>query len=507
MKKLLLFILFPLVSFSQTKIGADIDGEAAFDGSGTSVSLSKDGTTVAIGAPRNDGNGVNSGSVRVYKNVSGTWTKIGADIDGEAADDLSGGSRWFISNDSNGAVSLSSDGNIVAIGAFGNDGNGTDSGSVRVYQNVSGTWTQIGADIDGEAAGDLSGSSVSLSSDGSILAIGATGNDGNSGGLLGSVRVYKNVSGTWTKIGADIDGEASMDESGCSVSLSSDGNTLAIGAMLNDGTYYWPYNPGSVRIYQNVSGTWTQIGADIDGEFNIDMSGKSVSLSSDGSIVAIGAFLNGYVNGNGANSGSVRVYQNVSGTWTQIGADIDGEAIEDQSGFSVSLSSDGSILAIGAVGNDGNGPNSGSVRVYKNISGTWAKIGADIDGETAGVQSGFEVSLSSDGKTLAIGAPNTNGQNGLVSGSVRVYDLSAVLSSDSFVLSNFKITPNPTSEKVTITLQENLQLEKVNIYNTAGQLIKTEKNNIIGTTSLSKGSYLFEVITNQGKATKTIIVQ
>ena len=74
---------------------------------------------------------------------------------------------------------MSSDGTIVAIGAFGNDGNGPSSGHVRVYQNISGTWTQLGGDIDGEADEDQSGISVSLSSDGTIVAIGADGNDGN----------------------------------------------------------------------------------------------------------------------------------------------------------------------------------------------------------------------------------------------------------------------------------------------------------------------------------------
>ena len=66
------------------------DGEAHVDKSGRSVSISSDGTTVAIGAHYNDGNGTNSGHVRVYKNISSTWTKQGADIDSEADVDQSG---------------------------------------------------------------------------------------------------------------------------------------------------------------------------------------------------------------------------------------------------------------------------------------------------------------------------------------------------------------------------------------------------------------------------------
>ena len=168
-----------------------------------------------------------------------------------------------------------------------------------------------------------------------------------------------------------------VDHSGYSVSLSSDGSIVAIGAPFNDGS---GNIAGHVRVYENVSGTWTQVGSDIDGEAASDQSGYSVSLSSDGSIVAIGATYN---DGNGSNSGHVRVYENVSGTWTQVGSDIDGEAASDQSGYSVSLSSDGSIVAIGATGNDGNGTSSGHVQVYKNVSGTWSMVATDIDGEAS----------------------------------------------------------------------------------------------------------------------------
>ena len=102
---------------SQTQIGLDIDGEAASDNSGQSVSLSSDGSTVAIGGRYNDGNGTSAGHVRIYKNISGTWTQQGSDIDGEAASDQSGLT-----------VSLRSDSSIVAIGASLNDVNGINSG-------------------------------------------------------------------------------------------------------------------------------------------------------------------------------------------------------------------------------------------------------------------------------------------------------------------------------------------------------------------------------------------
>ena len=102
----------------------DIDGEAPGDWSGGSVSLSSDGSTVAIGAPGNDGNGTeNAGHVRIYRWTDGTsWVQLGMDIDGEAANDYSG------------YIALSSDGSTVAIGAFENEGNGNNAGHVRVFK-------------------------------------------------------------------------------------------------------------------------------------------------------------------------------------------------------------------------------------------------------------------------------------------------------------------------------------------------------------------------------------
>ncbi|WP_034101600.1 leucine-rich repeat protein [Flavobacterium psychrophilum] len=83
-----------------------------------------------------------------------------------------------------------------------------------------------------------------------------------------------------------------------------------------------------------------------------------------------------------------------------------------------------------------------------------------------------------------------------------------LLSNHSFAIeSALKIYPNPVSEILNIALQEGLQLQKVNFYNTLGQLIKTTNHSEINVSSFAKGNYFVEVITNQGKATKTIIIQ
>jgi hypothetical protein len=424
------------------QIGQNIDGEAAGDWSGYGVSLSSDGSILAIGASFNDGNGNASGHVRAYSWNGVSWIQRGSDIDGEATEDRSGSS-----------VSLSSDGSILAIGAPYNDSNGSISGHVRVYAWNGSSWIQRGSDIDGEATEDRSGYSVSLSSDGSILAIGASFNDGN-GNASGHVRVYVWSGSSWIQRGSDINGEAIDDQSGGSVSLSSDGSILAIGAIFNNGN---GADSGHVRVYAWNGSSWIQRGSDIDGEASGDNSGTSVSLSSDGSILAIGAYFN---NGNGIDSGHVRVYAWNGVSWIRRGSDIDGEAAGDYSGFSVSLSSDGSILAIGAIFNNGNGVDSGHVRVYAWNGVSWIRRGSDIDGEAANDRSGYSVSLSSDGSILAIGAI-TNDNNRLDSGRVRVY---------SFTATTTTTTAAPTTTTTTTTAAPTCQIVTLSSTNYNNQI-------------------------------------
>jgi hypothetical protein len=319
------------------------------------------------------------------------------------------------------------------------------------------TWNQLGADIIGKVTGDESGTSISVSADGTIVAIGARSNTSN----RGTVRVYKYNDISWNQLGSDINGEASSDYSGQSVSLSANGTILAIGANMNDGSGNVLPDSGHVRIYEFNGSSWVQRGGDIDGEANGDQSGINVSLSEDGTTVAIGAIMNDGSGNALSNSGHVRVYKyNASKTspqltnqnlstfgpagWDRLGGDIDGEAVGDQSGFSVSISGNGTIVAIGAILNDGTSGtvdtsnNRGHVRVYRyNASKTepqltnqglttfgpagWDRMGSDIDGEVAADQTGFSISLSADGTAVAIGAPLYDASGVTNSGRVRVF--------------------------------------------------------------------------------------
>ncbi len=389
------------------QLGLDIDGEAAGDQSGWSVSMSANGTRVAIGAASNDGNGSNSGQVRVYDWNGTTWGKVGADIDGESANDSSGGS-----------VSLSGDGTTLAIGATGNDGNGSDSGHVRIYRYNGSVWVQMGSDIDGESGGQQSGRSVSINNNGTRVVIGAVYNSSN-GFLSGNVRVFEWSGSAWVQLGQSIKGEAGFDFSGTAVSINADASIIAIGAPLNDGN---GSDSGHVRVYQYNGTSWVKLGQDIDGEAANDNSGSSISLSADGLVLAVGAPKN---DGNGSDSGHVRIYRYNGSAWVKVGSDIDGKAAGDNSGYSVALSNDGTIVVIGAYQNDGSGFDSGHVRIYKYEGSDWIKVGADINGEAAWDNSGAAVAMSADGKRVIIGAYGNDGSNGFDYGHARIYTLEA----------------------------------------------------------------------------------
>lgn len=475
-----LAILFSFFSFcnpanSQMQVGEDIDGEAAGDESGFSVSISADGLRVAIGGHLNSGTDVFAGQVRVYEWTNGNWTQIGGDIDGESALDRSGES-----------VAISADGKRVAIGAIGNNNaNGGNAGQVRIYEFVDNNWMQIGGDIDGESMGDESGYSVSLSENGNRVAIGSITNDGN-GNDAGHVRVYELIGGNWVQLGTDIDGEAAGDQSGHSVSLSADGSRVAIGAKFNNGSFE---GAGHVRVYELLEGNWMQIGNDIDGEAGGDKSGWAVSLSANGNRIAIGAIDN---DDGGAEAGHVRVYELTGNNWVQVGQDIDGEAAGDLAGHSVSISADGNRVAIGAPQNDDNGDIAGHARIYAWDGDQWTQIETDIDGEATGDKFGWAVALSGNGNRLAIGAPFNDG-NGNDAGQVRVYELQTVATIFVDNSSNATLFPNPTFDKFSISGPT--KIKRIVIYNQLGSMVKglERPGTEIDISKLPSGIYLVQI--------------
>lgn len=227
----------------------------------------------------------------------------------------------------------------------------------------------------------------------------------------------------WGEVGAEIN-------SGWVVSLAGNGNTLAAGEPYTTGNGT-ATDVGRTRIYRRSGSTWRQFGSEITGQNTRDGFGWSVSLSDDGNTVAIGAPFN---DTNGSGSGQTRVFRWSGTAWQQMGNTINGEEGSpftfipgDRSGWSVSLSADGNTVAIGAPYNDGNGKDAGHTRVFRWNVGVWQQLGSDIDGQPGpegstwpGDNLGDLVSLSADGNTLAVNFSNRDLAGGGGGGGVNI---------------------------------------------------------------------------------------
>ena len=359
----------------------DIPGTQVPDQFGYSSAISSTGSVVAIGAQYGTSN-IN-GYVRVYQLNINTWNQLGSDIVGESSVDYSASS-----------ISLSADGTIIAIGAPGNDGTGSAAGHVRIYQYSGSAWVQLGADIDGEATSDQSGFSVSLSDNGLIVGVGGPYNNGSTT-VTGHVRVFNYSGSAWVQTGSDIDGTDTNDRFGSAVSISGDGTVIAIGTPEAD---TGGSSTGEVQVFTYTGAAWVQVGTTIFGETLNDHFGIAVDIISDGMMIAVGA---SYYN---SLTGRIYVYQYSAGNWVLLGSPITGDATGILFGGSVSLNGDGLIVSAGAIrSTETTGSNAGHAKTYKYTLGIWTQYGQDIIGEIANDACGASVALNAAGDMLVVG--------------------------------------------------------------------------------------------------------
>ena len=347
---------------------------------GHSVSLSQDGNIVATSVllyPEN------RGSVRVYERQSqgNVWQLKGDIIEHE---------EGFGSS-----LELSDDGLTLVIGKSALE----DQDVIRVYRYNPelNRWIQLGTNII-ENASILAGFTVSISGDGTVIAVGDHGHDF----FTGRVRVYEFDGTDWAIRGQPIDGSAFDVEFGHSVSLSQNGNILACGAP-REGLFSFA---GAVRIFKWNKGTtqWEPLGSDIEStDFLEARFGFSVSLSDSESNprVAIGApfaFTDFKLN-----SGSVTVWEFDGFFWNQVGSEIVGiPAPEQKFGLAVSIAGDGTHVAVGnPVGNPIT--TDGEVKVYFYNGNLWDET-IPLSGDAFESGFGHSIDLSKDGTTLAVGA-------------------------------------------------------------------------------------------------------
>ena len=207
-----------------------------------------------------------------------------------------------------------------------------------------------------------------------------------------------------------LENASGADSNGYSVSVSANGMITAVGAIR------YTENSGAVSTYEQSNGDWKLKGNIITGELDF---GTSVELSDDGLTVVIGS-------PTANKKGLARVYRfnSTISEWQQLGKDIfDNDSAN--AGFSVSISGDGQIVAIGDPKYD---EDYGRVEVYEYNSNTedWDIRGTSIPAPSyydAG-EFGASVSLSKNGKIVACGAPRVYAFrfSGLINGLVRVLE-------------------------------------------------------------------------------------
>lgn len=436
------------------------------DAFGASVALSVDGSTMAVGATDEDShatstngnqsdNSVSSaGAVYVFTRSATGWVQQAY---------LKASNTKLVTNERGNphvasfgfSLSLSGDGSTLAVGAPGEASNARGingdqtntqtpgAGAVYVYQRSDGSWSQqsyvkasntatvaqysadiaYGSYVVGEAS---FGMSVSLSTDGKALAVGAPGEASNATGVNGNQddtstpgrgAVYVFTHGaTWAQA-AYIKAGATKQSVGLSVALSADGRTLATGGgdivslFTHDGSQWSP------QAVVQGSNTEPQ-----------DSFGYKLALAADGNTLAVGA-LGETSNGTGINNppgarsliraGAAYVFTRSNGAWSQQAFfKASNTNQDDWFGFSIALSGDGNTLAVGAAAEassssglmgspaDNAAGGAGAVYLFQRGGSTWGQRAYIKASNTdAGDVFGTSVALSADGKTLAVGAP------------------------------------------------------------------------------------------------------
>lgn len=441
----------------------------ADDRLGMAVALSADGTMLAIGAPFEDsaaegralgqetgGNAIddcadalhlqtncaiNSGAVYVYTRGSAGWSQQAM----IKTPTPRGGDKFGA------ALALNTDGSVLAIGAPEEDGVVHDTGAVHIYARAGTVWTHEDA-VTATNPGfeNFFGRSIALSGSGEVLVVAAPHEDSAETGVhaaaggnqandctavppvncanrAGAVYAFTRSSGWTPQAYIKPHNTNQYDEFGTSIALSADGRVLAVGAVLQP---TGAAQEGAVYLFDGAAG-WAQLqmikAANRD---HNDRFGSAVALSADGGRLAIGAdsedsddasdpSINVGVNYDG---GAVYVYTRDTGGVWQSEAYLKAAAISggDKFGVVVSLSSDGNTLAVGApfedsaqtgIGgsnaDDPSGNNSGGVYVYSRTGSAWAQR-AYVKAPNTGMgdEFGTAIALSANGDTLAVGAPD-----------------------------------------------------------------------------------------------------
>ena len=298
-------------------------------------------------------------------------------------------------------VAISGDGNTAIVGAYGFN---AFRGAVYIFTRSGGTWSEQQKITNPQPATyDYFGRSVAISSDGNTVIVGASEDD-VSYADQGSAYIFTRSGVTWSqqqKLAAS-DGYSS-DQFGYSVSLSGDGNTALVGAHQNDPGGVG--NAGSAYIFTRSGSTWSQQQKITASDAaSADYFGVSVAISSDGTTAIVGAYGN---DDGGSSSGSAYIFTRSGSTWSeQQKITASDAAADDYFGMGVSISGDGNTAIVGAPFEDpGNVGGAGSAYIFTRSGSTWSEQTKLVASD--GAQNdyfGYSVAISGDGNTALVSA-------------------------------------------------------------------------------------------------------
>jgi hypothetical protein len=404
--------------------GDKLNYHEAGDYFGRSVSLSGDGKVAAVAAPWDDDVAVDSGAVFVFvQNSMGEWNRVQKLKANDASNYIYLGGIGTQTDQLRG-VSISGDGSIIVAGSSYNDPNGTDSGAAYVFEKSGSTWTQFQKIVASDgAASDHFGASVSVSRDGSTIAVGSPYDDTTTN--QGAAYIFEKVGGTWTQVQKIVQSDTLANTSfgGTGVELTDDGTTILVGASHHDtgGT-----DTGRAYIFDKAAnGTWsqTQILRASNGGAS-DYFASSIGISGDGTVICCGA----YNEDTGAtNKGAAYIFvKSAAGAWSQTETQFiqasDGTT-SDSFGLGVSVSQNGDRILVGSHLDDTGEGDSGSMYIFDRTNGVWTQTNHLYPGHhTTPGGYGMSSAISDDGKVYMVGSPNDETAGGSDNGAVFVYD-------------------------------------------------------------------------------------
>lgn len=358
---------------------------------GYSVAINADGSRAIVGAPYGDILAqTNEGFAAVYTRSGTAWT-----LEQGLTFSFTSGANSLIGY----SVAINDAADTVALGAPSSSGS---SGKVYVYTRSGSTWT-LQQTLTGTGNTAYYGYSVALSENGNTLIVGDVG-EGSS--IQGGAEIWTRTSGTWTRQqSVSYSSGAAADYGGASVSLSADGNTAAIGYSM--GNVSSNSDQGYVMVYTRSGSTWSQEARlyRSTGAAN-DQTGTSVSLSDDGNTLVVGSPADDV--STNTNQGSATIWTRSGTAWTE-GSTLtySAGAAQDYFGQSVSISGDATRLVVGTSQDDiGVNADRGSLILFEKVSGTWTEKNTLIAASgTSGDELGFASAISDDGLYVIGGAP------------------------------------------------------------------------------------------------------